>query len=117
MKKKTVAALTLLLIFVPLLVLAQGGGGTPPGQFTNPLGDINDLAGFLQAIIRWLLGTVALFAMVALVWGGLQMILALGDESKVKNAKRTIFWAIVGFMVAGLSYAILVTVRGFLISE
>lgn len=108
-----------LLILATLIVGSGGLWTTPafaettcaPGKFCNPLGGVDTLDGFLIRILTWLLGTVALFAMIALVWGGLQMILAFGDEARVRNAKRTIWWAIVGFAVAGLATAILVTVN------
>ena len=48
-----------------------------------------------------------------MVWGALMYILSLGDEGKTERAKRIIIYAVIGVLVAGVSF-LLVKVLGTL---
>lgn len=99
-------AVLMLLVVVPSFVSAAA--------FVNPLPGTTDFKGFLVRITNWLLSLVGFFAMLALVYGGIHMITAFGDDKRVSDGKKIIFWAIVGLLVVGISYAIVTTVSGFL---
>ena len=45
-------------------------------------------------------------SVIMLIYGGIQYVLSTGDSGKVTNAKNTILYAVVGLIVAILSYAI-----------
>ena len=84
-----------------------GGGGTNVGG-TAPipnLGNIDPLGGrgiteILQSIANFLAFTLAppLVAILIIV-GALQMIFAAGSSEKVQTGKKTIFWAVIGFLI------------------
>ena len=42
----------------------------------------------------------------AITWWGIGFILSTGDDEKMKKARKTIIYAFVGLVVAGLAYAI-----------
>ena len=60
---------------------------------------------FLQ-ITNIILYAVGIIAVVMLIWGGVRYIISGGDGKKVTDAKNTILYAILGLVVALLSYAI-----------
>ena len=60
---------------------------------------------FLQ-ITNTILYAVGIIAVVMLIWGGVRYIISGGDGKKVTDAKNTILYAILGLVVALLSYAI-----------
>ena len=62
--------------------------------------------GIFKRIIEILLFLIGAISVIMLVYGGIQYTLSSGDSGKVTNAKNTILYAIVGIIVAILSYAI-----------
>ncbi len=81
----------------------------------NPLGGANLTVDVLIGrVITWLLGLAALLALLALVWGGMKIILGFTDEENVKEGKKIIKWAIIGIVIVACAYGILATVTGLL---
>ncbi len=58
-------------------------------------------------IIRQMIMFAGVFAIIALTYGGILMMLSYGDESKVKQAKSIVSYALVGVVLAGAAYAII----------
>ncbi len=52
----------------------------------------------------------AILSVIAITWGSIQMILASGEEEKVKKSRMMIIYAFVGLIIAGLAYGIVTTV-------
>lgn len=52
------------------------------------------------------IGLIGGMAIIALVWSGIRFISAGGEEEAITSAKKTATWAIAGFAIAILSYAI-----------
>jgi hypothetical protein len=71
-------------------------------------------AGILTQIIGWLLALVAVLALAALIWGGIQYIISFGNEKQAESGKKTVLYAIIGLIIVGLSFAIIKTVGTFL---
>ena len=66
-------------------------------------------ANFDSAILNltnWILGFVAMIAVLAIIWGGVSYIGSAGDETKATTGKRVITYALLGLVVAGIAYAI-----------
>ena len=57
-------------------------------------------------IINLMLFIVGVLAIFMMIYGGIRYVLSGGDNGKVKDAKNTILYAIVGLIVAILGYAI-----------
>ena len=57
-------------------------------------------------ISRTILFVVGIISVVMLIYGGVRYIISGGDSKKVTDAKNTILYAIIGLIVAVLSFAI-----------
>lgn len=69
---------------------------TDKGTFSS------DLQGILNAIV----GVLGLVAVVVIIIGGVTYMTSSGDASKVKKAKDTILYGIIGLIVAALAFAV-----------
>lgn len=66
----------------------------------------NDLMGQANAIINVVIGVIGFVAVAFIIFGGFQYTTSAGDPGKVKKAKDTILYGIIGLIVAMLAYAI-----------
>ena len=99
-KNNLIIILTLCILLAPLVALAAGW--VLPNQPANVPGDFNKS---LIDITNWLLGFVAIFGILAMVWGGINYVGSAGDQEKATTAKRVITYALLGVIIAGLAYA------------
>lgn len=80
-------------------------------QWTLPVNDFSLPNNFDQAVLNmtnWILGFVASMAILAIVWGGIKYEYSLGDQNTATEAKRVIKYALMGLVIAGISYALVV---------
>ncbi len=63
-------------------------------------------------IINWIVGVVGLVAVVVIIIGGVTYMTSNGDPGKVKKAKDTILYGIIGLLVCALAFAIVNFVIG-----
>lgn len=68
-------------------------------------------------VINTLLFFVGVLAVIMLIFGGIRYIVSGGDSNKVKDAKNTIIYAIVGLVLSLLAYAIVNWVIGLFSSN
>jgi len=74
---------------------------------TNPEGDGGtDLTTTIQYIINAIIFVVGIVAVVMVILGGIQYSTSQGAADKVKKAKDTIMYGIIGLIVAILAFAI-----------
>lgn len=66
----------------------------------------NDLMAQANTIINVVIGVVGFVAVAFIIFGGIQYTTSAGDPGKVKKAKDTILYGIIGLVVAMLAYAI-----------
>ena len=82
----------------------------------NYVGQSSGLNGDLAAQITIITSTLLLFvgisAVIMLIIGGFRYVFSQGNEKNISGAKDTILYAIVGIVVALLSYAIVNFVIG-----
>lgn len=88
-------------------------GGGANDQLYNPLPSDSLVATFLS-IVRAFVLIVAVFAVLFIMVGGFQMIMASGNEELYTKARKTITWAILGLVVALLSFSIIAIVQSLL---
>ena len=72
----------------------------------------SDLMGTISVVINVIIGIIGLVAVVVVILGGFQYMTSSGDSTKVKKAKDTILYGIVGLVIALLAYAIVNFVLG-----
>ena len=75
-------------------------------SFNKATGNNNDLMGTVNTIINVIIGVIGFVAVVVIILGGVQYTTSAGDPGKVKKAKDTILYGIIGLVVALLAYAI-----------
>ena len=80
---------------------AQGGLGS-----TNPDPDGPELTEVIKAIINTIIFVVGIVAVIMIILGGIQYSTSQGDPGKVKKAKDTILYGIVGLVVALVAFSI-----------
>lgn len=68
-------------------------------------GDLFEEGGIFQTIANTLIFLVGAIAVLFLIIGGLRYVVSNGDPKNVEAAKNTILYAIVGIVVAVLSFA------------
>ena len=66
----------------------------------------NDLMGTINTAINVVLGVLGLLAVIVIIYGGFMYTTSAGDASKIKKAKDTIMYGVVGLVIALLAYAI-----------
>lgn len=58
----------------------------------------------IKSFINWMLGILALIALVILLFGGFQMVTAAGDDAKYKKGFKILQQAAVGLVFIGVSW-------------
>lgn len=90
--------------------------GLPPpatDKLYNPLPE-EELTHMFLFIAKGFLSIVAIWAVIFIIVGGFRMVVAGGDEEAITKAKRTVTWAVIGVVVAALSFSIIAIVQNLL---
>ena len=92
-----------------LVTLAQFGDVTNTqgvgisGTGTAQWGKLIDV---IKTFINWMLGMLALVALVILLWGGFQMVTAAGDDAKYKKGFKILQQAAIGLVFIWVSWLV-----------
>ncbi len=89
------------------------------GQKINPVGEgegADLVTTTIPNIINIIIGALAIVAVVVMIIGGITYMTSSGDAGKVKKAKDTILYGIIGLVVCALAYAIVNWVIGGLLA-
>lgn len=125
MKKWIVTILLGLSLLIPAFALAQTGSGqqcsnsaSNSGQLCNALPSfggvsVGNLQDLIVAVMVWAGTLIATGAFVMILYAGGRMIIAQGDPKAISEAKSTIFYAIVGFVISIFAYVIVSAVEFF----
>jgi hypothetical protein len=99
-------ALTLVAAFYawPALALDASGGASAARPNSTP-GSLFGDGGIFQTISQVLIFLTGAIAVIVVIFGGLRYVTSTGDAARVKQAKDTILYGIVGVVVAILAYA------------
>lgn len=89
---------------------AQGGADAARGS--DQTADLFGDAGIFSTITNVLLYILGAISVIMIIIGGLRYVVSGGNSTNVTAAKNTILYAIVGIVVALLSYAIINFVLG-----
>lgn len=114
--KKLIKLGTSLSLLTSGAALAQGGvrEGIDFAQTDEQPAELTDI---IENIVRVLLFVVGVAAVIMLIIGGIRYVVSSGDQTAVANAKNTILYAIVGVIVAVLSWAAVDYVFGLVSNE
>ena len=64
--------------------------------------------------MRYILGLIGIFAVLFIMIGGFRMVMSQGNEEAYGAAKKTITWAVIGLVVAVLSFSMIAIVENLL---
>ena len=78
------------------LAFAQLSVGGILNGFEGTEGDLSD---FIVTILNWIIGAAGVVCVVMIIVGGYSYMTAGGDESKVKDASKTLTNAIIGLVI------------------
>lgn len=76
--------------------------------------NITNIGGLVSAIVGSLIIIAALLAFLYLILGGISWITSGGDKAGMESARNKITHAIVGLIIVGAAWAIMVLVQNFL---
>jgi hypothetical protein len=107
--KKTINKIfytTIAVIFAsPEIVMAQGGavappsGHTPtPNQFNSPIG-FSSFREIIVAIVNVVVRVGSILVLLAIIYAGFLFVTAQGSEDKIKTAKKTFTYVIIGSII------------------
>jgi hypothetical protein len=96
--------------------MAQGSGtqvtgGSGGGGLQNPLRNINNFEQFVEALLRVVINIGFPILILFIVYAGFLFVTAQGSEEKLKKAKQTFFWTIVGAAIFLGAWALAVLIK------
>jgi len=103
--KHALCFLMLMVFAMPAIVAAQNFGENLINNINVPKGQ-TDLAQVAVNIINWVLGFLALVAIVIVLIGGFEWMTAGGNEDKVGTAKKRLTYGLIGLAIIFLAWAI-----------
>ena len=94
-----------------LKFLAWGESASSDNQTTGVVkvgdeGTQNDLMGNITSIINGVIGVLGIVCVVVMIIGGINYMTSTGESAKVKKAKDTILYGLIGLVVCVLAFAI-----------
>ena len=97
---------------------ADNGTGST-GHTINKVGDNpgEQLTDDITKIINIVIGVLGLVCVVVMIIGGVNYMTSSGDAGKVKKAKDTILYGVIGLVVCALAFAIVNWVIGGLLQQ
>lgn len=87
------------------------------GQEIKPLDqDSTDLTASVQTILGAIIGVLGFVCVVVMIIGGVNYMTSAGDAGKVKKAKDTILYGLIGLIVCALAFALVNFVIGTILA-
>ena len=85
---------------------AQGVSGIGVSWTDGTDGDASssNLLDTITNAVNWILGMLALIALIICLWGGFQMVTAAGDDGKYKKGMGILKQAAIGLVIIGVSW-------------
>ncbi len=97
-------SLFILAVFLPVQVFAAA-----ERTLQNPLSGEGSLT-LSQLVLRfntWFTSILAIASLIFVIIGGLEMALSGGSEDKIASGKKTVFYAVIGLIIAFAGYLVI----------
>jgi hypothetical protein len=94
----------------------SSGSSSTDTSICNPTG-ITDLTALIVSIIKYMLGIIGILAVLMIIYGGYQMVVSAGNADLQKKGKQTMIYAVLGLVLAVLSYSIVSIVENVVRSQ
>ena len=82
------------------------GGSKDLAIVGSGTGQQDSFVNVVKGAINWILGILALIALLILLWGGFQMVTSAGDEEKYKSGFTILKHAATGLILIGIAWFI-----------
>ena len=86
-------------------IITQLAVGEPIDQVKGE-GDSGDLVGSITTILNSVVAVLGIICVIVIIIGGVKYMTSSGDAGKVKSAKDTILYGIIGLVICVLAFAI-----------
>jgi hypothetical protein len=100
----------MVLVALPSLALAQAGGLVPCGGQTGDPCNTNDVVGFANSLIDYLIKALGVIAVIVMVYAGFKLVVSAGNESEWGKAKELFTNVIIGIILILAAWLIVDTV-------
>lgn len=95
-------------------LLAQIGTITPPDSIPDPgTNPTTFIAGIIRAGIQLLLIVGFIIALIWTIFAGFRFITSGGDPKTTGQAWSQIYWGLIGMLIVGASFAIIILIENF----
>jgi intracellular septation protein A len=85
--------------------------------YTNaPTAVPTDIEAAIMNITNYVLGFITIVATLIIIYGGILYLTAAGNQDQIGKAKTTIVYGIVGIIICGLAYAMVIVVSTVILS-
>ncbi|MCK5122936.1 MAG: hypothetical protein KAQ87_02205 [Candidatus Pacebacteria bacterium] len=109
MKKLSISSL-LVYAFAASATLATESP-TDGWGYQNPPDNVEtDIEQAIMNVTNYILGFIAIIATLVIIYGGVRYLTAGGNEDSVAEAKKIIASGVIGMVIAGLAYAMVIVV-------
>lgn len=83
-----------------------GPDGTMLAGTTQVQADESTVYETIQVVNSYLRFSIGVVCMAVLIWGGIKLIMAQGDDKKMSEANKLLMGALIGIIIALVSYAL-----------
>ena len=87
------------------------------GVELKPVADDNTLEADIKTILSAIIGVLGFVCVVVMIIGGVNYMTSSGDAGKVKKAKDTILYGLIGLIVCVLAFALVQFVIGSILGD
>lgn len=103
-KNKFIIFISCLIVFFCTINIASAQWALPANVFGLSIDTPRDI---IDRLTNWLLGLVVAIGILAIIWAGVRYTSSGGDTEQAADAKKTIKYALLGIIVAGIAYALI----------
>ncbi|MFA6097243.1 MAG: hypothetical protein WC788_06465 [Candidatus Paceibacterota bacterium] len=87
------------------------------GTKRSPKNVQTDIIQSIMNVTNFILGFIAMIATLVIIMGGFQYLTAAGNEDSVATAKKTISYGVIGMVICGLAYAMVIVVSTVVLTK
>ncbi len=96
--------------------IETGGGDSPTSPFLpNPLGKNTTISSFIAKILEIVIYIGGIVAVFFIIYSGFLFVMARGNEDKLKGAKQTILYTVIGVAILLGAVVIQTIIKGTLV--
>lgn len=111
MKKNTQTIHLLYLLYTVFIIRKADAAEIKTWGYTPAPGGVpTDIELAIMNLINYILGFVVIIATLVVIYGGILYLTSIGNDTQIDQAKKTIAAGIVGLVITGLAYAIVIVV-------